>query len=185
MPSSRLPIWQHNGSSIRLLRALVSEDNVESIFFLAKLFRQKAKSMHGMDAVLNPTFSASKLVFGADADLILADTLIELKTINDLPVWKFRQMVTQTLSYYLLDINDAYQVQSIGIYFLRKAWFWKSPIWYYFFPPEDVFRHLENGTRPRAEVVRRAVLVKRSALQGLLQARYQRWMDQRAAIVAN
>jgi hypothetical protein len=69
-------------------------------------------------AVLNPTFEGSPDVGGADADLILGDCLVEIKTTLN-PRWD-RNWLYQLLGYVLLDYADCYQIQSIGIYLARQ-----------------------------------------------------------------
>lgn len=77
--------------------------------------------------LLNPTFGkASGLVGGADADLLLDNTLIEIKTVNK-PIFR-RDMFDQLLGYYTLhviggigEIEPKPTIRSIGVYFSRHA----------------------------------------------------------------
>jgi len=69
--------------------------------------------------VLNPTFSGSNDVGGADADLIVDRCLIEIKTSKLAkiePSW-LRQLV----GYLLLDYTDEHHIQSLGIYMARQG----------------------------------------------------------------
>lgn len=86
----------------------------------------------GLDSVLlNPTFgSASHLVSGADADLILDNTLLDIKTVKD-PKLKpkyWRQLVGYAI---LADLaHDELEVMpelfQLGIYFSRHATVWRT-----------------------------------------------------------
>ena len=69
--------------------------------------------------VLNPTFALSEAVGGADADLVLDRCLIDIKTtVNprlDL------QWLRQVLGYVLLDLDDRYRLDSVGLLLTRQA----------------------------------------------------------------
>jgi hypothetical protein len=78
--------------------------------------------------VLNPTFGeASQLVGGADADVVIDDTIIEVKTVKDgrLDPRMFRQLI----GYYILnqiggingDRNRIGQIRHLGVYFSRHG----------------------------------------------------------------
>jgi len=82
--------------------------------------------------VLNPNFGlASDLVEGADADMVLGNTLIEIKTVKDVCVE--RDYVRQLLGYVLLARRarrlgaDLPPIERVGIYFSRHAYFVQLP----------------------------------------------------------
>ena len=83
---------------------------------------------------LNPDFGkASLLVEGADADLIVDDLLLEIKTTKDLGVR--REHLDQLLSYYVLHkiggVNEmprSRPIKRVGIYFSRHALLWSVPV---------------------------------------------------------
>src|SRR5262249_21359892 len=77
-------------------------------------------------AVLNPTFEGSPDVGGADADLILGDCLVEIKTTLN-PCWN-RDWLYQLLGYVLLDYADHYQIRSIAIYLARQETIVRWPL---------------------------------------------------------
>ena len=69
--------------------------------------------------VLNPTFAGSAYVGGADADLILDRRLIEIKTTVETRLdhgW-----LLQLLGYVLLDWDDEYKIDGIGVLYARQA----------------------------------------------------------------
>ncbi len=79
---------------------------------------------------LNPTFGwGSELVGGADADLIIGDTLIDIKTTKNLRLK--RSLLRQLIGYYILseiariENPEFPRVDSIGAYFPRYAQLWR------------------------------------------------------------
>jgi hypothetical protein len=69
-------------------------------------------------AVLKPTFAGADTVGGAEADLIAAGCLIEIKTTTQ-PRWN-RSWLDQLLSYVLLDYFDEHRIRSIALYLARQ-----------------------------------------------------------------
>ena len=78
--------------------------------------------------VLNPTFGdASRLIGGADADLVIDDTLIDIKTTKNL---KFsRDEFNQVIGYYVLHriggvsgLSKKHEIRKLGIYFSRHGY---------------------------------------------------------------
>ena len=84
--------------------------------------------------VLNPTFGkASRLVGGADGDLLIDKTLIDIKTIKDLGL--DRRDLNQLLGYYFLSriggidgCSRQHRITSIAVYFSRYAVLLKIPV---------------------------------------------------------
>jgi len=69
---------------------------------------------------LNPTFAGSGLVGGADADLIAGHCLIDVKTTVD-PKFARKRLLYQLLGYVLLDFDDSYAIDAVGIYLSRQS----------------------------------------------------------------
>lgn len=69
---------------------------------------------------LGPTFAGSALIGGADGDLIAAGLLLELKTSSklSLPVTDMLQVI----GYALLDLDDAYQLDALGLFNARYGY---------------------------------------------------------------
>lgn len=108
---------------------------------MAYIFRSflKIASSHFADQskiVTNPKFDGSYIVGGADGDLIYDGCLIEFKTTKDDKL--SGQMFHQLLGYYLLDINNSYNINSIGIYSARHATLYKFPI-------DEIVQFLSDG----------------------------------------
>lgn len=81
----------------------------------------KAKKL----CILNPTFGiASQLVGGADADILIDNTLIDIKTTKDLKL--DRKYFNQIIGYYILfkigginDVSPKPEIETLGIYYSR------------------------------------------------------------------
>ncbi len=84
--------------------------------------------------LLNPTFGeASKLVGGADADVIVDDTLVEIKTTKKLQLT--RDYYNQLIGYYTLykiagidGMPPKHKIKNVAIYFSRHAYFYVIPV---------------------------------------------------------
>ncbi|WP_288039239.1 hypothetical protein [Acidiphilium sp.] len=79
-------------------------------------------------AILNPDFGdASRLVGGADADLILDKSLLDIKTSKSLATK--RKMFDQLVAYFMLSkIQGHYEIENIGIYFARFNELWSISV---------------------------------------------------------
>lgn len=81
--------------------------------------------------IINPTFGdGSQLVQGADGDLIIDDTLIDIKVTKNLAVERIH--LNQTIGYYIFsliggvnDDKDFKPIKNIGLYFARHGVLWK------------------------------------------------------------
>jgi hypothetical protein len=95
-------------------------DDLEAMLGLVKRQSFLAKKR----CVLNPTFGiGSEIVLGADADLIIDDTLVDIKTTKHL---KFeRELFNQLIGYYALaciggvDGCKRFSIRRVGIYYAR------------------------------------------------------------------
>lgn len=76
---------------------------------------------------LGPTFTGSALI-KADADLIAAGLLIDLKTSAKKPSLGVTDLL-QVIGYALLDFDDEYRVDALGIFSARYAYLatWELP----------------------------------------------------------
>jgi len=136
-----------------------SQPDIQDLTQIVSLVRDEDfKAEHR--CILNPDFGeGSQLVGGADADLIIDDTLIEIKTSKILDVE--REFLNQLIGYYILSliggVNDDKNlkpIKNIAIYFARHAVLWKIPIaemadekavlefkdWFYTYVNEKVWR---------------------------------------------
>ena len=94
----------------------------------SKVFRAKKA------CVLNPTFGpASELVGGADSDLVIDDTLIDIKTTKHFKVK--REHFDQLVGYYILfriggieGLRKTHSIKRLGIYFSRHGYLWSFKV---------------------------------------------------------
>lgn len=93
---------------------------LQDLSALSKLFWKNWKILASHSSILNPTFDGSSDVGGADADIIIANTLIDLKCIKT-PLK--REALYQILGYKLLDYSDRYKISRVGFYFGRHGIF--------------------------------------------------------------
>jgi hypothetical protein len=126
-------------SSLNDLVALPTEECVADMYQLSIAFEKDNRSMFAHKYVLNPTFSGSQLVGGADADIALNDVLYELKTYSNFNVWNFHAALLQLLGYVLLDTEDILGIRNVGLILPRQRKTWTSPIMRF------VGKHLGNN----------------------------------------
>ena len=89
--------------------------------------------------VLNPTFDGSVDVDGADADFILANCLIDIKSTISPKISKL--FLYQILGYAILDYSDQYHLGEVGFYFTRQGVTLQWPI-------SDLLYELSSGRAP-------------------------------------
>lgn len=101
--------------------ALATPEMVADMCQLSRLFFDRCPDLISArsSAVLNPTFKGSRLIGGADADLIVGSCLWDIKTsvkseFNG--AW-----IYQLLGYVLLDFDDSYKIREVGIYLARQG----------------------------------------------------------------
>lgn len=93
---------------------------VQDMQQLTQRFAIAAGERLSLPAILNPTFfEGNPHVGGGDADLILANTLIDIKTKKypDTAAYDLYQL----LGYVLLDYGNRYRIASVGFYFARQG----------------------------------------------------------------
>src|SRR5690606_17537093 len=101
--------------------------------------------------IVNPTFGkGSSLVGGADADLIIDNTLIDIKSSKNLKLE--RGDLNQIIGYHLLSIiggingKKTPKIKEIGIYFASYGHIWKMPLSDYY-KPKDYEEFAEEFTQ--------------------------------------
>jgi len=126
-------------------KPLYFEDENEDPYFktIGKIAPKDVKDLRGLISVipselfankklcvLNPAFGrASELVGGADADLIIDDALIEIKTLGDFELE--RSYFDQLIGYYVLSriggitgASKNHPIKKLGIYYSRHGHLW-------------------------------------------------------------
>ena len=102
------------------LLSFAPEEALKDIEQISALFSRTARAellMMGIGA-LNPTFSGSFAVGGADADLICGSTLIDIKT-----RWRgvVRTDLYQIIGYAVLDLYEEYEIHNVGLLMPRQG----------------------------------------------------------------
>jgi len=106
--------------SLKELLALNPEYVATDLVSLASLFYAKhVDFIERTPRILNPNFSASHFLGGADADLILGRRLIDIKTVQKPKLT--REYLWQLAGYVLADLNDEYEIDEVGFYFARHG----------------------------------------------------------------
>jgi hypothetical protein len=77
----------------------------------------------GGDYVPNPRFLGSGAVGGADADWVVGDMLVDLKTREEITSPWIRKTLFQLLGYALLDLDDSLGIRRVGILLPRQPYF--------------------------------------------------------------
>lgn len=135
--------------------------------------------------VLNPIFPFPS---GADCDLLIGDTLIEIKTT------KFSEMkqeyYQQLLGYYLLNLDSSrsYPIQRIGVYFSRHGYLWTTDIkdvasdalFLQFLPQWNELVQRYHGKRTREESIQPHILEELITQSDMLSrsSQYMHWLSQ-------
>lgn len=93
---------------------------IDDLRSLSWLFYDRYHHLLSLPTVLNPVFEGAPDVGGADGDLIIGQTLMEIKTVKS---WKIelQNALRQLLGYVLLDYSDQYNVKRIGMYMARQG----------------------------------------------------------------
>lgn len=112
-------------------------DELKKLFAIVPWDKLTAKKR----CILNPTFGkGSLLVGGADADLIIDNTLIDIKSSKNLKLK--RRDLNQIIGYHLLSIiggingKKTPKIKQIGIYFARYGHIWQMPLSDYYNPKD-------------------------------------------------
>ena len=82
-------------------------------------FYDKCSPLLHFPHVLNPTFDGSVDVGGADADLIVGGTLIDIKTTKNPMI--DTNWLWQALGYVLLDYSNHHRISGVGLYMARQG----------------------------------------------------------------
>jgi hypothetical protein len=107
-------------ATLKTLLASLRDDALQDLTGLIQLFVETQPELLESDSrVFNPTFAASGMLGGADADLVLDHRLLDVKTklsgdIARIDFW-------QLLGYALADFDDVYGIQEVGFYFSRQG----------------------------------------------------------------
>lgn len=104
----------------RRLLDLPRQAIVDDLCNLSWAFYDRHGELMHVPTILNPTFEGSTDVDGADADLIVGKTLLDIKT-SKMPNPIKSEDVYQLLGYVLLDYGGKYGLERVGWYLARRA----------------------------------------------------------------
>lgn len=118
-----LPVVKRSVEELLAIPQAVELDDLGALF---ALFYDRYHSLLSRPSILNPIFAGSLDIGGADADFIVDGCLIDMKaTIS--PQIK-ADFLYQLAGYVLLDYNDTYHINSVGIYMARQGMLFSWPI---------------------------------------------------------
>ena len=129
---AQLEMFSRGHDSRHIRDRIESAESVDSILDYAKQtwiddmrnlswhFYDNYNHLLSLQSELNPGFNGSTDVGGADGDLILNRTLLEIKTVKRWDIESERAL-KQLLGYVLLDYSDHYKFNGIGIYMARQG----------------------------------------------------------------
>jgi hypothetical protein len=101
------------------LLALAPTEAVEDLLRLSYAFFDGHNRLLKLPATLNPTFDGSSDIGGADADFVVGECLLDIKTTINPRLDKL--WLYQLLGYLLLDYTDHYGMNAVGVYLTRQA----------------------------------------------------------------
>lgn len=106
------------GSTIEQLMAIVPDTAVDDVVGLSGAFAQTCSDLLTLPAVCNPIFAQARRVNGADGDIILGQTLIDIKT-SARPGLEPKDLY-QLIGYVLLNDPEQYDIDSVAVYSARR-----------------------------------------------------------------
>ena len=114
-------------STVEDLLGITEAHWVDDLSRLSQRFFQTFETELSSRAVLNPTFQGGRDIGGTDADLILDNCLIEFKATVKSEIEKVRTLY-QLIGYSLLDYDDEFALERLGVYMARQGEFIEWPI---------------------------------------------------------
>jgi hypothetical protein len=108
-------------AGLSALLCLCREAETADVARLAEIaIERQPRLLRGAEVVLNPTFAGSAQIGGGDADLVVRQRLIDIKTVKE-PTQRVRERVWQLTGYVLLDWDDQHHLEEAGLYFARHG----------------------------------------------------------------
>jgi len=105
--------------SVDEILAIAGEHCIDDMFALSNAFFEHMSTMFTLPAIMTPKFSGGPHVGGADADMILGRTLIDIKTSIKSSIG--RRALLQLIGYAVLDLDDRYRIEKVAIYQSRQG----------------------------------------------------------------
>lgn len=118
-PPLQFLLKNQNSIDWEFIDSLISKELAEDVIRLTYAALKTWDKDLDKPFILNPTFTGSKSVDGADADWITEGILFDCKTTKQDRPFE-RKLLLQSLAYTLLDYDDQYGIHSLGWYFARR-----------------------------------------------------------------
>lgn len=115
----RSALFEHKFRNVDELLELPPMIGIDDMCGLSEIFFKGFNDKFDLPATLNPTFSGSPDVGGADGDIILNRTLLDVKTTIKSEISP--QWIYQLLGYALLDYDNEYDLTGVGLYMARQG----------------------------------------------------------------
>lgn len=118
-PQHESPLYASSYGSTEELLDIAEPHVLSDMRELSWAFYDNYSHLLSRPHTLNPTFEGSRDVGGADADLIVDGTLMEMKTSSKSEIKT--EALLQLLGYVLLDYSDKYGLDAIALYMARQG----------------------------------------------------------------
>lgn len=112
------PLFSENAATAHALLALPPTDAIRDLEEISRGFQETRADLLPLAASLNPNFAGSPEVGGADTDLIVDRSLLEIKTLATPKITG--KMLHQLVGYVLLDYEDEHDIAKVGFYLARQ-----------------------------------------------------------------
>lgn len=146
--------------SLEAILAIARPVWIDDLRALSQGFYDGFADLLDQPVVLNPTFAGSEAIGGADADFVVNHCLVDIKT--TLYPLRDTSWVYQTLGYVLLDWDNTYALQEVGVYLARQRQLLRWSL-------TDLLMALTDGAAPDLATARdewRAFLIQYKAQEG-------------------
>jgi hypothetical protein len=106
--------------------AIPHQEWIDDLYRLMKLFYKRCAHQLALPHVLNPAFQGCSDIGPSEADLIVDDCLIAIKA--DVEQWVQSGWLRHLAGCVLLDYNDLFHINSVGIYLARRGELLRWPL---------------------------------------------------------
>jgi hypothetical protein len=141
------PLMQSNSDEYEDWLAIPKPEWLDDLRQLSWLFQERGSGLVEKTATLNPEFEGSRDIGGADADIIVANRLLEIKASVDPNGGRIKRWLYQALGYVLLDYDDRHKLTGMDLYLARQGVFLRWPL-------NEAIETLADGKAPPLQELR-------------------------------